>query len=91
MKKKYVKPELLYEQYMLNQHMAADCAMMLNSGTEYECRADGSPGTEFSGMVLFRELAICGMDMQSAESVERTCYFVSTNSVETLGLHGSGG
>ena len=87
MKKKYIKPELLYEQYMLNQHMAAACAIEFQAkGDKEQCIAVGNSTYNMGGITLFMHMNICGTDMKL---VENYCYYPSSDSIDTLALHGS--
>lgn len=89
MKKKYVKPELIYEQYMLNQHMASSCNFEKNQTDALNCQGYvGAENTEFAGMKLFPSNEACGPDRSV---VETYCYWNSAASIVTVGLSGSGG
>lgn len=87
MKKKYVKPELLYEQYMLNQHMAATCVVEFQGkAEEIHCKAVGNSMYNMEGLTLFLSPGVCGTTMKSMENY---CYYPSVNTRDTIGLYGS--
>lgn len=54
--KKYVKPELFFEQFELSQHIA-DCAWELKNPTKNTCSATADPNLlpGFDGMNLFMD------------------------------------
>lgn len=55
--KKYVKPELFYEHYELNQHIA-DCAFQAEFNSKDACSASyypGDPNWGLDGKYLFTE------------------------------------
>ena len=76
--KKYVKPELYYENFELLQHIAA-CGIDVNfsSGTDYSCnpKLDGS---FWGGLTLgvFGEGRACELDVAN---IDVYCYTVGTN------------
>lgn len=86
MKKKYIKPELFFEQYMLNQHMAATCLWDWDGFEDaVTCVAVGTKfGTE--GMVIFQEQAVCYMMNGGPESY---CYQTAVNEIGTFGSGGA--
>lgn len=55
--KKYVKPELFYEQFELSQHIAA-CSMALNHGADDCSLREDSPEYDVFGE-LFADLDVC--------------------------------
>lgn len=85
MKKKYVRPELIYEQYILNQHMATSCVLEFRgSADETNCRAVGT--SYLKGITLFNPGGACGAD---STAMQNYCYYPSSNTYRTLSTHGS--
>ena len=62
--KKYVKPELVFEQYELNQHIA-DCAWEMNDKTKEVCTAswDSDMGGNFG--TLFTTALNCQHNVEN--------------------------
>ena len=86
MKKKYVRPELIYEQYILNQHMATSCTLEYKGqGPRAQCVAVGKD--HLSGITLFVDTNTCGT---GRAEVQNYCYYPSVDTLDTLGIHGSG-
>ena len=62
--KKYVKPELYYENFELSQHIAS-CYITLTSQNQYTCKGDAG------GTYIFTSDASCGNLVENPESY---CY-----------------
>lgn len=71
--KKYVKPELFYEQFELTQHIA-DCAWELTNATKDSCSAKADPvllpGVSSN---LFMD-AVNGCDLIPGKNYQDYCY-----------------
>ena len=88
MKKTYVKPELFFEQFILNQHMANECDWNwtgLNDDRMTGCTITGSAKYGMQDVSIFTSPASCYMMEGTPEAY---CYYPSTNA---LGTFGSGG
>ena len=72
--KKYVKPELFFESYEVNQNIAA-CSWDLNHADKHSCHADFDPDRDNqhdTGVMLFTQQAgTCNVD---EEDMEEYCY-----------------
>lgn len=73
--KKYVKPELFYEQFTLTQTIA-DCMWELTGVSEYVCTAQGDEKYGLGGRVLFTEDRRC--------TDYEYCYMNSISTYRTL-------
>ena len=69
--KKYVKPELYYENFELSQHIAS-CYITLTSRDQYTCVGDAG-----GGMNIFASEPLCGTAVENPESY---CYTPGTGS-----------
>lgn len=75
--KKYVKPDLIYEQYELTQHIAADCAWDMQMSDRNSCVAvedEDYFGYSNSDNILFTEHPRC-----TIIDPEMYCYQNSTD------------
>ena len=80
--KKYVKPDLTYENFELSQHIA-NCGIEVNEGDTTNCNPtldEGSwPG--LGGTQVFGEGKECAMDI---DTIEVYCYTVGTSEAGKL-------
>lgn len=86
MKKKYIKPELFFEQFMLNQHMAQECDwnwIGLSSELDTNCSISGSARIGMQDITIFMEHCV-----QMDGTPEGYCYYTAVNAI---GEFGSGG
>lgn len=82
MKRKYIKPELLYEQYMLNQHMATECAW--ENDKENPNVFVGNKAYGLEGLSIFQLTGVCVI---TEENAQEFCYH---NAAVTYTTFGSG-
>lgn len=83
MKKKYVKPQIIIENFSLCTHIAGDCNVIIGNQAEYTC-----PYVDRTGNNVFTEelSAIC-TDIKQADGVNNSvCYHVP---IETNDLFNS--
>ena len=75
--KSYVKPELFYESFEMNQSIAA-CGIDVNYGDENSCTPTLDPKFWYgmSDTVFTNGKAYCSMDIKN---IEVYCYTVGTN------------
>ena len=70
--KKYIKPELFYEQYELSQHIA-DCAWELTNSTKDACSAQADPDYLPGFKNLFMNES-SGCELIPGKNYEDYCY-----------------
>ena len=70
--KPYVKPELFYESFEMNQSIAA-CAFDLNQA-ENSCRYEGDPAYGLAGESVFTDSLSCTYTKEMADVMEIYCY-----------------
>lgn len=80
--KKYVKPDLTYENFELSQHIAA-CGIDVNLGDTNSCNPtlDDEFWLELGGTQVFGEGKTCDTDIGV---IEVYCYTVGTNEAGKL-------
>lgn len=76
--KKYVKPELFYEHFELNTHIA-DCMFEVNNqGDPQGCTFIADENYGIPGAVVFTTIEVCGMEF------EGSCYYPGTDGTNTF-------
>ena len=70
MKKAYIKPEIMFEDFTLTTNIAAGCEVKTNTPTQGVC------GIEYGNFVVFTE-KMTGCTLKQ-DSIENTCYDVPT-------------
>lgn len=80
MKKKYVKPEFIFEDFSLNTTIAGGC------GTPTKTPSYGQCGIDFSGLKLFldtvagcTDIQVKDEDLDGDEAYNGICYHVFSN------------
>ncbi|MBQ7300157.1 MAG: hypothetical protein IJW77_09980 [Clostridia bacterium] len=72
MKKAYVKPQIVFEDFSLNTNIAGDCERIVNNPSEGSC---GMPGS-MPGLTLFINVETgCNFELNSEEH-DGICYHV---------------
>lgn len=79
MKKKYMKPEIMFESFTLSANIAGNCEIKINTQTAGTC---GYPYEGGNGQTLFTEMAgtkVCNIPMDDDET-NGFCYHVPIES-----------
>ena len=77
--KKYVKPELFYEQFELSTHIA-NCMFEYISGNKpEECKFITDETYGVAGQEVFTTIQVCGIEFDGP-----TCYYPGTDGTNTF-------
>lgn len=80
---KYVKPELLYENFELTQHIAGGCQLITNSTlslVQAGCNASGTlTDAVFGGMTITNGFVTGDLDCTQQLPAEMYCYYAGAN------------
>ena len=77
MKKAYLKPEIIFEDFTLSVHIAGDCVEIVDNPTEGTCGYPIRGGTVFIG-----ELTGCTHPQSDNDPYNGFCYHVPTDTTQ---------
>ena len=81
MKKKYIKPQIVFESFAMNTHIAGDCERIVGNPSKEAC---GIPGSAPGQDIFSTKVAGCGLQWDSVKQgdegdmYEGFCYHVPT-------------